>query len=137
MQLTSALHTYLRVADVAAARVVGLLGCSYLDNLHGRERREDGAPEVAFDSEVDRIYLATPPTLQLREGGRTVVIAKAGFPDAVVWNPWIAKAASMADFGDDEFRSMVCVEPAAIAVPVIIQPGAEWVATQELMSVLS
>jgi hypothetical protein len=31
-------------------------------------------------------------------------VLKAGFPDAVVWNPWIAKAAGMADFGDEEYK---------------------------------
>lgn len=35
---------------------------------------------------------------------RAVVIHKTGFPDAVVWNPWIDKAAGMADFGDDEYK---------------------------------
>ena len=37
--------------------------------------------------------------------GRTFEITKsASFPDAVVWNPWRDKAASMADFGDDEYK---------------------------------
>ena len=35
---------------------------------------------------------------------RAVVIQKTGFPDAVVWNPWVDKAAGMADFGDDEYK---------------------------------
>ena len=44
--------------------------------------------------------------LQLRDegAGRVFTVRKAGFPDAVVWNPWIAKAAGMADFGDDEYK---------------------------------
>ena len=28
----------------------------------------------------------------------------------VVWNPWKEKAASMSDFGDDEYPTMICVE---------------------------
>ena len=36
--------------------------------------------------------------------GRAVVIEKEGFPDAVVWNPWIDKAAGMGDFGDEEYK---------------------------------
>ena len=35
---------------------------------------------------------------------RAIQIEKEGFPDAVVWNPWIEKAAGMADFGDDEYK---------------------------------
>ena len=35
---------------------------------------------------------------------RAIQIEKEGFPDAVVWNPWIMKAAGMADFGDDEYK---------------------------------
>lgn len=36
--------------------------------------------------------------------GRAVVVEKEGFPDAVVWNPWIEKAAGMSDFGDEEYK---------------------------------
>lgn len=35
---------------------------------------------------------------------RAVTVEKEGFPDAVVWNPWIEKAAGMADFGDEEYK---------------------------------
>ena len=37
------------------------------------------------------------------------MIQKTGFPDAVVWNPWIDKAAGMADFGDDEYKVRRCL----------------------------
>lgn len=36
--------------------------------------------------------------------GRAVVVEKEGFPDAVLWNPWVDKAAGMGDFGDDEYK---------------------------------
>lgn len=36
--------------------------------------------------------------------GLTFTITKPGFPDAVVWNPWIDKSRAMADFGDDEYK---------------------------------
>lgn len=35
---------------------------------------------------------------------RAIQVEKEGFPDAVVWNPWINKAAGMADFGDEEYK---------------------------------
>ena len=39
-----------------------------------------------------------------------IEIAKEGSFSTVVWNPWIDKSARMADFGDDEYLEMVCVE---------------------------
>lgn len=60
-------------------------------------------------------------------------MAKRGLPDAVVWNPWVAKAAAMADFGDDEYRTMLCIEPAvAGSGAVTLQPGAKWTGSQTL-----
>ena len=38
----------------------------------------------------------------------------------VVWNPWDKKAKAMSDFGDDEYKRMVCVEAAAIEKPVTL-----------------
>ena len=35
---------------------------------------------------------------------RAIQVEKEGFPDAVVWNPWIKKAAGMSDFGDDQYK---------------------------------
>jgi len=44
----------------------------------------------------------------------------------VVWNPWIAKARRMTDFGDEEYYGMVCVETTNAADDVItVLPGAE------------
>ncbi len=46
--------------------------------------------------------------MQIVDGasGRTFEVTKsASFPDAVVWNPWVEKAAKMADFGDDEYKA--------------------------------
>jgi glucose-6-phosphate 1-epimerase len=44
--------------------------------------------------------------LQISDSGSGAVVEvhKAGFPDAVVWNPWIAKAQAMGDFGDEEYK---------------------------------
>jgi D-hexose-6-phosphate mutarotase len=38
------------------------------------------------------------------------VIAKAGSATTVVWNPWIDKAAALADLADDEWKRLLCVE---------------------------
>ena len=57
-------------------------------------------------------------------GGRTIHIAKTGSGSTVVWNPWSAKAAALADFGDDEWTSMVCIETAnALRSSVTVPAG--------------
>lgn len=55
----------------------------------------------------------------------------------VVWNPWDKKAKAMADFGDDEYKHMLCVEPASIEKPITLKPGEEWRGRQELSAVPS
>jgi glucose-6-phosphate 1-epimerase len=119
LAFTAALHTYFRVTDIATASVTGLgPGGRFLDSTAGRVERTDGGAALRFDAEVDRIYLSPPgPVLAVVDGTarRRVAIRTDGLVDAVVWNPWAAKAAALADFGDEEYKHMVCVEPAAVA----------------------
>jgi len=56
---------------------------------------------------------------------------------AVVWNPWDKKAKAMSDFGDDEYKHMLCVEAAAIEKPITLKPGEEWKGRLELSTVPS
>jgi D-hexose-6-phosphate mutarotase len=81
---------------------------------------------ITIKGEVDRIYQQTEATCTINDSGfqRRVVVAKDGSSSTVVWNPWIAKAQRMADFGDDEYRGMVCIETANAADDVItVAPG--------------
>lgn len=55
----------------------------------------------------------------------------------MVWNPWDKKAKAMADFGDDEYKHMLCVEAAAVEKPITLKPGEEWRGRQELSAVPS
>lgn len=59
------------------------------------------------------------------------------FPRAVVWNPWDKKAKAMTDFGDEEYKHMLCVEAAAAEKPITLKPGEEWKGRQELSAVPS
>ena len=55
---------------------------------------------------------------------RRVTVEKSGSQTTVVWNPWVAKAAAMADFGDDEWPQMLCIETAnAGANAITLAPG--------------
>ncbi|CAN6458995.1 unnamed protein product [Victoria cruziana] len=88
---------------------------------------------------VDRIYVSTPTKIAIldHEKKRTFVLRKEGLPDAVVWNPWDRKAKAMPDFGDDEYKHMLCVEAAAVEKCIVLKPGEEWKGRQELSAVPS
>ncbi|CAI9298120.1 unnamed protein product [Lactuca saligna] len=131
---TFAYHTYFSVSDISEVRVEGLETLDFLDNMKNRERYTEQGDAITFESEVDRIYLSTPTKIAIldHEKKRTFVIRKDGLPDAVVWNPWDKKAKSMTDFGDDEYKHMLCVEAAAIEKPITLKPGEEWKVRQEL-----
>ncbi|CAL9041598.1 putative glucose-6-phosphate 1-epimerase [Musa acuminata AAA Group] len=136
---TFAYHTYFSVSDISEVRVEGLETLDYLDNLKAKERFTEQGDAITFESEVDKIYLGTPSKIAIldHEKKRTFVLRKDGLPDAVVWNPWEKKAKSMADFGDDEYKHMLCVEAAAIEKPITLKPGEEWKGRLELSTVPS
>lgn len=113
LPLSQALHTYFRVADIAAVAVDGLDGCDYVDKLDdGRVKRQAG--DVTFGAELDRIYFGATASLAVRDRieGRRTDIASSGSGSAVVWNPWIAKSERLGDMGPDGYRTMACVETA-------------------------
>lgn len=136
---TFAYHTYFSVTDISEVRVEGLETLDYLDNMKERERFTEQGDSITFESEIDRIYLGTPTKIAIidHERKRTLVLRKDGLPDAVVWNPWDKKAKAMQDFGDDEYKHMLCVEAAAIESPITLRPGEEWKGRQELSVVPS
>nr|KJB41275.1 hypothetical protein B456_007G105200 [Gossypium raimondii] len=120
-----AYHTYLSVSDISEVRIEGLETLDYLDNLCQKERFTEQGDAITFESEVDRVYLSTPNVVAVldHERKRTYVIRKDGLPDVVVWNPWEKKSKSMVDFGDDEYKQMLCVDGAVIEKPVTLKPG--------------
>ncbi|CAM6088295.1 unnamed protein product [Calypogeia fissa] len=136
---TFACHTYLSLSDISEVRIEGLETLDYLDSLQDGTRVTEQGDAITFDSEIDRIYLATPSKIAVidHEKKRTFVLRKDGLPDAVVWNPWEKKAKAMQDFGDEEYKHMVCLEAAAIETPINLKPGEEWRGRQELSTVLS
>jgi glucose-6-phosphate 1-epimerase len=50
-------------------------------------------------------------------------VSAASAADVVIWNPWVAKSAAMADFGDDEWTGMLCVETGNVLAAVTLAPG--------------
>ena len=53
------------------------------------------------------------------------------------WNPWEKKSKTMTDFGDDEYKQMLCVDAAAVERAITLKPGEEWTGKLELSAVAS
>ncbi|KAK4418597.1 putative glucose-6-phosphate 1-epimerase [Sesamum alatum] len=120
-------------------RVEGLETLDYLDNLCQKERFTEQGDAITFESEVDRVYLSSPQCVAVldHERKRTYVMRKEGLPDVVVWNPWEKKSKAMTDFGDEEYKQMLCVDAAAIEKNITLKPGEEWTGRVELAAVPS
>ncbi|KAI3452482.1 hypothetical protein Pfo_009146 [Paulownia fortunei] len=136
---TFALCNYLSVSDISEVRVEGLETLDYFDNLLQRERYTEQADAITFDGEIDRVYLSTPTKIAIidHEKKRTFVLRKEGMPDAVVWNPWDKKAKALPDLGDEDYKTMLCVDSASIETPIVLKPFEEWKGRQELSTVSS
>lgn len=57
-------------------------------------------------------------------------IVRQGLNTVTVWNPWSDKAKGMADFADDEYTRMVCVEPGAVKEFQVLDAGETWEGSQ-------
>ncbi|KAF2317191.1 hypothetical protein GH714_016129 [Hevea brasiliensis] len=127
---TFAYHTYFSVSDISEVRVEGLETLDYLDNLQSKERFTEQGDAITFESEIDKIYLSTPTKIAIldHEKKRTLFYARMDCQ-------MLAKA--MADFGDDEYKHMLCVEAAAVEKPITLKPGEEWRGRLELSAVPS
>ena len=115
MRFEEALHTYHRVGDAKQVRVKGLDGTAYLDNMDGnREKRQAG--DVVFTAQTDNAYLDTTEALEVVDPvlRRRIRTEKGNSRTTVVWNPWREGAKALADFGDEEWRVMACVEASNI-----------------------
>jgi glucose-6-phosphate 1-epimerase len=131
-EFSAALHTYLRVEDIATTEIHGLSGLRYTDNNDRCTLHTDHAPQVAFTGEIDRLYFSAPLSMQITDGTRTLRAGAHGFSDAVVWNPGAEKSSALADMESDGYCRFVCVEAAVIEQPVHLEPGESWSGTQTL-----
>ena len=132
-----ALHTYLAVGDVRQARIDGLAGRKYVDKVDQGRRKTQPDGAFTLTGETDRVYLATPDTVTVndRANNRRLVVTKSGSDATVVWNPWTEKAKAMADFGDEEWPGMLCVETANAADHAVRLPPGQRHVMQAAVSV--
>jgi D-hexose-6-phosphate mutarotase len=132
------LHTYFAVGDVHAISVSGLKGVDYLDQTQNFVRKTEQDEHIKISRETDRIYLYTTGAVEIHDSSlqRRIRIEKSGSLSTVVWNPWVDKAERMPDFGDDEFRKMICVESGNVAENRIILPPGKSAALKVEISTL-
>lgn len=126
MRIEEALHTYLAVSDVRQVSIEGLAGTGYSDRVGTPHEETEGTVPIRITAETDRIYRNTRSTCIVHDPGwqRRLIVEKTGSENTVVWNPWIAKAKAMPDFGDDEWPAMLCIETCNVREhAVTIAPG--------------
>jgi len=109
-----ALHTYLLVDDVRAVAIGGLESATYIDKTDAMKRKTTGPGPLRLTGTTDRVFPGARATCTVSDPGlrRRLVVEKLNSATTVVWNPWSDRASTMTDLGPDEWRSMLCVEPA-------------------------
>lgn len=135
LSFTGALHTYLRVIQVEDVSLEGLYGFTYRDAAGGDRLVRETGTELVLERETDRVYHDVGRPLLLQAGNLSVGIHAEGFPDVVVWNPWVEKCAGLPDMAADGWRHMLCVEAAAVRQPVTVAAGESWAGRQTLVAV--
>lgn len=120
------LHTYLAVGDVRRVALRGLKGAAGQSRV-AQPITLTGPEVLGIDAETDLVFNAHEGATVIDDPvlHRQLRVSKGGSRTTVVWNPWIAKAARMSDFGDHEWPGMICVEAAnAQADAYQLAPGA-------------
>lgn len=108
---------------IQEVKIYGMSQLTYEDNMKKPiETFVDNESVLRFAAETDRVYQNVPSVITVEDSQSRLVLTSDRFTDMVVWNPWIDKAKSLADFGDDEWHRMVCLEPANIATKAVVAP---------------
>lgn len=109
IEFEEALHTYLAVEDLQGTVVDGLQGARYVDTFAGTELRRD-TEALHLQGATDRVYQGHGGAVTVTDGDRRIRISTSGARSTIVWNPGPQNAPFMRDFGDEEWRTMLCVE---------------------------
>ena len=95
------------------------------------QSESNNIPDISIvdRSDKDRVLVTVKKTAYLEEPFSTF---EALGVDCVLWNPWIEKAAALADMDDDGYTKYVCVEPGTVSNWVNVPPGKALVLNQTL-----
>ena len=125
-EVTSAMHTYFAVEDVAKARVEGVEGVSFYDSANGGVLTAGESHPLIINQEVNRLYVDTTSACKVVDTAmnRTILLMKSGSSSTIIWNPWIETSKKIADLGDEEYKQFLCVESGNVKNNfVVIEPG--------------
>ncbi|KAI4198588.1 MAG: hypothetical protein LQ350_005179 [Teloschistes chrysophthalmus] len=128
-------HSYLAVNDITKTTISGLEKTAFKDKTQGAKQIEPAGKPVSIESETDRVYTVAPEQAitVLEQGTKRYEVARDMLSDVVVWNPWIEKAKSMADFGPEEgYKKMVCVEAGSVSSWNTLEAGDMWEGGQKI-----
>jgi D-hexose-6-phosphate mutarotase len=126
LEFEDCLHAYFAVNDISAVAIRGLKGVTYLDKAANFAKKTETSDAIRISSEVDRVYPDTIGPVEIHDArfGRAIRIEKKNSAATVVWNPWLAKAQQMPDFGNEEYRNMVCVASGNVMMnKITLSPG--------------
>ena len=89
---------------------------------------------LIFPFEIDRVYKNAfcKSPLSIVSPSHTLRITCNNLPDAVVWNPWKAKADKMTDLDKDGWKKFVCCEPGVIVDPILLEGGKTWSSSMKI-----
>lgn len=150
-EFTTALHTYCHVDDMKTTKIHGLGGLQYRDALivnivdsqNSKQNKKQNnqqtylqeQDELIIEQEVDRIYVNASETIAIEQTHHRLEISQTGFQDAVVWNPWVDKAAQLKDLSAQEYQHFICVEAAAIMQAIQLLPQQSWRGSQKILCI--
>ena len=126
VSISQALHSYFAVSDVREVHVEGVDGLNYIETLDNWKTVPQTG-DLRITGETDRIYLDAPPLLSIVDPAweRRIELTSSGSRTAVIWNPWIDRAAAFSDMADDGWQRMLCIETANVMDDVVkLKPGA-------------
>jgi len=114
-EVTSALHSYFTVGDIAEVKVSGL-GQTYIDKVLGGTQGELADGIQTFPDRTDRVYLEPEECSVIHDASlqRRINVVHHHHHNVVAWNPGPALSVSMGDLPDEGYKTFVCVETTCV-----------------------
>lgn len=117
--VTAALHSYFNVGNIHNVTLYDT-GTLCQDTLSSRTKEIPAKPWLV-SGETSFIFTNPPEKTQLHDSvfERVITVTHENNSDVVVWNPWIKRAAEIADMPNDGWETMLCIETACISLPLV------------------
>ena len=134
------LHNYIHTNDHLkhGVKILGLQGVHYFDQLtktNNTETRESFPITKEFDNIYKSVKTDVAAYIEGDKYDQVVAVLKIGSvvggghipvytdTDCVIWNPGKVRAKGTEDFGDEEYRYMVAIEPGRVSEYQVLAPG--------------